>query len=141
MLHFCNSGYARIAIPECLKETVLKEAHGGCFAGHFAERRTCELLKRHNWWRTMRADVRKHCQSCLVCASRDGSGHPIQPKLQPIPVGGPFNRVGVDVLQLCSTYNGNRYAIIFSNYLTMWPEVFHSPDQKAETIARLLAEQ
>ena len=47
----------------------------------------------------------------------------------------------MDVLQLPPTYNGNRYAIVFSDYLTKWPEVFPSPDQKAETIARLLVEQ
>ena len=46
------------------------------------------------------ADVRKYCHSCLVCASRKGSGHTNRPALQPIPVGGPFHRVGVDVLQL-----------------------------------------
>ena len=49
VLHFDSSdssGNTRIAVPECLKETVLQEAHGGCFAGHFAERRTYELLKR-----------------------------------------------------------------------------------------------
>ena len=144
VLHFDNSdtlGRARIVVPECLKETVLREAHGGCFAGHFAERRAFELLKRRYWWRTMRTDVRRHCRSCLICASRDGTGRPLRPNLQPIPVSGPFNRIGVDVLQLPHTYNGNRYAIVFSDYLTKWPEVFRSPDQKAETIARLLVEQ
>ena len=38
------------------------------------------------------------------------------------------------------SFNGNTYAIIFSDYLTKWPEVFPSPDQKAETIARLFVE-
>ena len=144
VLHFScsdSSGNARIAVPECLKETVLKEAHGGCFAGHFAKRRTFELLKQRYWWKTMRSDVRKHCRLCLICASRDGPGRPLHPSLQPIPVGGLFNHVGVNVLQLPPTYNGNCYAIVFSDYLTKWPEAFPSPDQKAETIARLLVEQ
>ena len=88
----------------------------------------------------MRADVRSHCRSCLTCASRGGPGRPLRPELQPIPVGGPFNRVGVDVLQLPQTFNGNTYAIVFSAYLTKCPEVFPSPDQKAETIARLFVE-
>ena len=136
-----SSGNARIVVPECLKETVLKEAYGGCFAGHFAEKRTFELLKWRYRWRIMRADVRKHCCSCITCASRDGPGRPLRPNLQPIPVGGPFNRIGVDVLQLPPTYNGNHYAIVFSYYLAKWPEVFLSPDQKAEMIARLLVEQ
>ena len=103
--------------------------------------RTVELLKWRYWCRIMRADVRKHCRSCVTCASRDGPGRPLRPNLQPIPVGGPFNHAGVDVLQLPPIYNGNRYAIVFSDYLTKWPEVFLSPDQKAETIARLLVEQ
>ena len=121
VLHFDSSdssGNSRIVVPECLKETVLKEVHGGCFAGHFAEKRTFELLKWRYWWRIIRADVKKHCCSCITCASRDGPGCPLRPNLQPIPVGGPFNRVGVDVLQLPPTYNGNRYAIVFSDYLT-----------------------
>lgn len=79
----------------------------------------------------MRSDVRKHCQLCLVCASSDGPRHPLHPNLQSIPVGG---RVGMDVLQLPPTYTGNRYAIVFSDYLIKWPDVFPSPDQK---IARL----
>ena len=86
-------------------------------------------------------DVRKHCRWCLTCVSCDGTGRPIRPNLQPILVGGPFNRVVVDVLKLPLSYNGNRYAIVFSDYLTKWPEVFPSSDQKAETIARLLLEQ
>ena len=123
VLHFdCSnsSANARIIVPECLKETVLKEAHGGCFAGHFTEKRTFELLKQRYWWRIMRADVRKHCRSCITCASRDDPGRPLRPSLQPIPVGGPFNCVGVDVLQLPPTYNGNRYAIVFSYYLSRY---------------------
>ena len=75
-----SSGNARIAIPECLKESVLKEALGGCLAGYFTERKTFELLKRRYSTRT---DARKHCRLCLVCASRDG----------PIPIGGPLTEL------------------------------------------------
>ena len=88
----------------------------------------------------MRADVSKYCRSCLVCASRKGSGHTNRPELQPIPVGGPFHRVGVDVLQLPLTLDNNQYAVVFIDYLTKWVEVFAVPDQKAETIARLFVE-
>ena len=46
----------------------------------------------------------------------------------------------MSVLQLPLTYEGNQHAIVFMDYLTKWPEVFPSTDQKAETIARLLVE-
>ena len=75
-----------------------------------------------------------------MCASRKGNGSEIRPALQPIPVGGPFHRIGVDVLQLRLTLDGNQYAVIFIDYLTKWVEVFAVSDQKAETIAKLLVE-
>ena len=88
----------------------------------------------------MRADVSKYCRSCLVCASRKGNGHSIKPALQPIPVGGPFHWIGVDVLQLPLTLDGNQYAVMFTDYLTKWVEAFAVADQTAETIARLFVE-
>ena len=48
--------------------------------------------------------------------------------------------VGVDVLQLPKTKRGNKYAVVFMDYLTKWPEVFAVPDQTAPTIAQLLIE-
>ena len=64
-----------------------------------------------------------------------------KPPLHPIPVGGPFQRVAVDVLQLPPTVNGNRYVVVFMDYLTKWPEAYATSDQTAETIVRLFVEQ
>ena len=88
----------------------------------------------------MRADVYHYCRRCPVCTSRKGTGKPIRPPLSPIPVGGPFHRVGVDVLQLPLTTSDNRYVVCFLDYLTKWVEAFAIPDQRAETIARLFIE-
>ena len=52
----------------------------------------------------------------------------------PIPVGGPFHRIGVDVLQLPVTESGNKYVVVFCDYLTKWVEAF-AVSQSAETIA------
>ena len=89
----------------------------------------------------MRADVYHFCRKCLVCASRKGPGRAVRPPLVPIPVGGPFHRIGVDVLQLPVTHKGNRYVVCFVDYLTKWVEAFPMADQKADTIARILVEQ
>ena len=48
--------------------------------------------------------------------------------------------MGVDVLQLPLTFSGNQYAVVLMDYFAKWPEVFAVPNQKAETIARLLVE-
>ncbi len=87
----------------------------------------------------MRGDIIRWCQACLVCASRQ-VGRAVHPPLTPIPVGGPFDRVGVDVLHFPKFLAGNQYAIVFVDYLTKWPEVFATQDQSALTIAKLLVE-
>ena len=89
----------------------------------------------------MRADIHRYCRGCLVCATRKGSRKTFKPPLTPIPVGGPFHRVAVDILQLPQTINGNSYVAVFMDYLTKWPEAFAIADQTAETIARLFVEQ
>ena len=61
--------------------------------------------------------------------------------LTPIPVGGPFDRVGVDVVQLPVTQKGNKYAVVLMDYLTKWLEVFPIKDQTTPTIAKLLVEK
>ena len=88
----------------------------------------------------MKRDVTSFCRSCLVCASRKGGRKTFKPPLAPIPVGGPFHRVAVDILQLPLIADGNCYVAVFMDYLTKWPEVFPMADQKAETIAKHFVE-
>ena len=83
----------------------------------------------------MRADV---CRHCLECATRKSPGRQARPPLQPIPVGGPFHRVGVDVPKLPLTHEENAYAVVLMDYFTKWPEVFTVPDQQATMVVRLL---
>ena len=62
----------------------------------------------------------------------------IKPLLTPIPVAGPFDRVGVDVISFPKSRYANSYEVVFVDYLTKWPQVFPVADQTALTIARLL---
>ena len=47
----------------------------------------------------------------------------------------------MDVFQLPLTESGNRYVVVFADYLTKWIEAFAVSEQSAETIARLLVEE
>ena len=129
-----------VVVPPELRSQLLAEAHDSIFAGHFSEFKVYDKLRRLYWWPKMRAEVRRFCRSCLSCASRKGPGRAIRPPLQPIPTKGPFHRVGVDVLKMPLSSSGNKYIIVFMDYLTKWVEAFATSDQRSETIARLLAE-
>ena len=69
------------------------------------------------------------------------SGKAVHPPLMPIPVEGPFHRVEVDVIQFTKSHVGNQYAVVCTDYLTKWPEVFATKDQTAPTIAKLFVEE
>ena len=73
ILHYDSSdasGRVRVVVPESMREELLREAHDGCFAGHFAEKWTYELLKQQYWWRTMRADVETLQSLSCLCITR-----------------------------------------------------------------------
>ena len=55
--------------------------------------------------------------ACLVCATHN-PGRAIRPPLCSIPVAGPFDHVGVDVIQFPRSNSGNQYAVVFVDYLT-----------------------
>ncbi len=55
-------------------------------------------------------------------------------------MGGPFERVGVGVLEMPKTLQGNRYVVVFADYLTKWVEAYPTADQTSDTIARLLVD-
>ena len=124
VLYYTQSdGRLQLVVPKAQRQKLIQEAHGGVMAGHLREIKTYSQLQKHYWWPGMRADVRKWCQSCLTCASRHvGRAH--KPLLTPIPVAGAFDCVGVDIIQFPCSYDGNKYAIVFMDYLTKWPEVF-----------------
>ena len=72
----------------------------------------------------------------VQCAVVTGGGKPSQPPLHPIPVQCLFQNMGVDIMELPITAAGNKYVLVFQDYLTKRPMVFAMPDQKSERIAR-----
>ena len=45
------------------------------------------------------------------------------------------------MIQFTKSYSGNQYAMVFSDYLTKWHDVFAITDQTALTIAQLLVKE
>ena len=130
----------RIIPPTADRRKLFLEAHEGPFPGHLREAKMYSQLSRYYWWWGMRKDISQWCRACLVCA-KHGIGRPPKHFLTPIPVDGPFDRVGIDVLKMPKTKHGNAYIVVFVDYLTKWPEAFTTPDQTSLTIAKLFVEK
>ena len=130
----------RLVVPDHLQQRILEEQHDGVFAGHFAYKKMCKKVRQYYYWKGMFNDIMKKCQSCVTCASVQGQGFKGIPPLVSIPVGGPFECVGMDFVEFDKSTDGNRYALVFQDYLTKWPEVYPLADRKAESVANCLVD-
>ena len=58
--------------------------------------------------------------------------------LHSIPVGEPFVIVGMEFKEMDESFDKNRYALVFQDYLTKWPEVYAVADWTTATVAKCL---
>ena len=63
------------------------------------------------------------------------------PLLHPIPVSILFQILAVKVMELPQTARVNCYVVMFQDFLTKWPFVFPTPEQKSIRIAHLLTKE
>ena len=126
--------------PVDQREQFFNKAHSGVFGAHLSDVKVHSELRRHYWWSGMRSDITRWTRGCLICNSHC-TGRAVHSPLTPIAVAGPFDRIGVDVIQFPRSHLGNQYAVVFVDYLTKWPEVYAVLDQTAATIANLLVRE
>ena len=93
-------------------------------------------LVRHWWWSGIYSDKLRFARGYPECAVVSGGSRPHQPPLHPIPVQRPFQIVGVDVMELPLTEDGN-----CSGLLNEVPPGVPMPDQKAIRIVKLLVKE
>ena len=96
-----------------------------------------QCISQYFYWSGMKGCIYK-CPSCVTCASVSGKGTRERPALVSIPVGGPFECIGMDFVEMDRSRDGRRYALVIKDYLTKWLEVYVLPNRKAETVAKCL---
>ena len=69
-----------------------------------------------------------------------GTGKTSLTPLKTIPVGEPFKCIGMDLKEFDVSEKGNRYALVFQEYLTKWPEVYPVQDRNTPTVASCLVD-
>ena len=132
---------SRVVVPQQLRQEIMQNYHDGHLAGHFSGPRLYKTLVQRWWWPHIYTDAMSYANNCPQYAIVDGTGRRQKPLLQPIATERPFQIIGVDIMELPVTTQGNRYVIVFQDLFTKWPMVFPTPDQKSERIARLLVEE
>ena len=130
----------RLYVPENRRKTLFDEVHSGTFSAHQKTAKIHSILSKHYWWPRMRRDIEQWCRTCTVCLERR-AGPPTVPPLTSIPVEGPFDCIGMDILQMPESGRRHKYVLVFIDHLTKWAEVYPTRDQTALTVARTLVEK
>ena len=134
--------FSQLVVPASLRFEILSNVHDHVSGAHFGVHKTFDKIKQRYWWKGMYKDVECWCKSCTECSMRKSPRNSKKAPLLPIPVEGAFDRVAVDVLGPFPPSNkGNRYIVVFSDYLTRWCETFPVPSVEATEIARLLVDE
>ena len=144
ILHFIDSKHknnTRVVVPRHLQQQMLRDTHSSAYGGHFSGQRLYTVLMAHWWWEGMFNDARRFARACPECVIVTGGGRASRPPLHPIPVSKPFQILGIDVMDLPLTDQGNKHVVVIQDLFTKWPLAFAIPDQKTTRIARLVAEE
>jgi hypothetical protein len=132
-----------LVIPKNHQQTLMLHYHDGALGGHLSVRKTLSRLRQKYYWETMEQDVKEWCRTCKICLTRKNTGKRIKVPLKPMPVPlAPMEFCAMDIIgPLHLTTNGNKYVLVFCDYLTKWAVAIPMSNQKAETVAKVFVEE
>uniref|UniRef100_A0A3B5QVZ8 Gypsy retrotransposon integrase-like protein 1 n=2 Tax=Xiphophorus TaxID=8082 RepID=A0A3B5QVZ8_XIPMA len=134
--------YPQIVLPRKLQLDVMRQMHEGPVGGHFGVERTLTRLRTRYYWYHMREDVALWCKTCTSCASRARPQKTPQAPMGTVQVGAPMERIALDIMgPLNETERGNRYVLVIQDYFTKWTEAFPIPNERAVTVAGIVASE
>ena len=134
-----NSKFGARPIPPMEERTdIIKSLHE---IGHFAVRRTANLVQERYYWPGIFEDTSRLVRNCEECNLRNIK-YLEKPQLKSIPINDQaFYRVGLDLVgPITVTNRDNRYLVVAVDFLTKWPEVAALTNKRAETIAAFFEE-
>nr|CAI5868528.1 unnamed protein product [Callosobruchus analis] len=112
---YMNGQEYLLAIPNHLVREILETSYADPLSGHLGITKTLQRIKDRFYWTKLQKDVKKYVKGCPHC--------------QPIPVGLPFDKVGIDILgPFGKSVNGNTVRVVATDYATTWAEMRALPN-------------
>jgi len=132
-----------LVIPQKLVGEILYFHHSEMLSGHFGLAKTLAKIKERYYWQGLQKDVERFVRGCPDCQARKGQQNQIPiGSLHPIPVGTPFEKVGIDLLgPFCRSSSGKTMIVVATDYAIRWAETDALPIGKAGSLAKFILEK
>ena len=128
----------QLVLPAQLRAEILHQLHDLRVVGHLGVQRTLARVQHRYYWPGCALDVARWCASCPQCAGRKGKPGPARHPMTSLPVGAPFDRVAMDILDTHKvTPRGYRYVLVISDYFTKWTDAFPLRRHTAGEVAKV----
>jgi transposase InsO family protein len=125
--------YRSVPKPDA-RDRIILESHQDL--GHLGKKRSISALSPTYWWYGMTVDIKRIISGCKQCQRVKASGGHEQCDMQTESpeVYGLFHRWGLDhIVELPTSANGFKYALVCIDYYSKWIEVIPVKDLTAET--------
>src|SRR5947199_10744166 len=134
-----KNGKTLRVLKEDETDAILFMTHNHETGGHFGVDTTYNKIADRYYWKGMYDDIKGYVKSCDTCQRRGQKGE--KSYLNPIEVGEPFERIGIDFVgPLERTKRRNRYILVVTDYLTKWPEAKAMKEVTAENVVKFIYE-
>ena len=134
--------FYQLVVPLALRSIIIEQLHNFRIVGHLGISRTLSRVQERFYWPNLATDVVRWCASCCDCAARKGKPPPKRMPLSPLPVGEPFERIALDILDThIPTRRGNVYILVISDYFSKYTDAYPLRRKTAYNCAKALAER
>jgi len=134
--------FQQVVVPSHLRQQIAAQLHRGLNGGHLGLRRARRQLQKRFYWPGWSRSVEQAQLQCDRCARFKKPQNPRSGQLQPMVVGEPWERLGIDVTgPHPASSRGNIYILTVVDHFTKWVEIFPMRNQEAATVAKLLVER
>ena len=130
----------RLFLPGSKVQSVIRNAHGNTFTGHFKVARTMERCLQEYFWMTIATDVSKYIKRCRICMlNSDSKARAAKSLLTPWPQSTRFNeRIHIDLCGPMRSITDNVYICAMTDSMTKWLELVAIPNKEAKTVAKAI---
>ena len=137
-----GQNFDQIVVPRPLRAQIADQLHRGLNRGQLGQRRARLVLQRRYYWPGWSHEVSNAQCRCDRCARYKRPQNPRSGQLQPMVVGEPWERIGVDITgPHPQSARGNIYVLTVIDHFTKWVEMFPMRNQEAATVAKLLVDR